>query len=198
MIMIKVVVLVFGNSKRLELFPKSFWLVTDKEWERAALLAEKYLDFESLVLICESTNNQRRLDEYMDRFGAEGFTEYVYNWYLQHNKSAKLIDRCRTGAAKSQQGAQKLTSFLSDRPKLSWLQNVFEGNFASAADILNGLGQVRRLLPFLTVDKQFSCGGQDVHSFCLSLLEFFSREKSFVGRINSCMAFLLGRRRRSW
>ncbi|XP_023018139.1 nuclear pore complex protein Nup133 [Leptinotarsa decemlineata] len=112
-------------------------LLSEKEYERAALLAEKYLDFETLVLICELTDNQTRLDEYMGRFNDSGFSEYVYNWYLKQNKQGKLIDRCRkSGTARNN---QKLSDFLSDHPSLSWLQQIFDGKYPTAADTLRNL-----------------------------------------------------------
>ncbi|CAH0552008.1 unnamed protein product [Brassicogethes aeneus] len=112
-------------------------LLQEKEWEKAAQLAEKYLDFETLVVICEYTNNQNRLDEYMDRFNNDGFSEYVYNWFLKENKQGKLIDRYRkVGRGKS---SQKLTNFLSDHPSLSWMQQIFDRKFVLAANTLQQL-----------------------------------------------------------
>lgn len=109
----------------------------EKEWERAAILAEKYLDFEALTIICESTDNQSRLEEYMDRFTNEGFSEFVYSWYLQENKQGKLIDKCRRlGKSKNM---QKLSSFLSGHPSLSWLQYIYEKKFSMASDVLQNL-----------------------------------------------------------
>lgn len=108
-------------------------LVVEKEWERAAKLAEKYLDFETLVTICELTDNQRRLDDYLERFGNDGFSEYVYNWFLKENKQGKLIDRCRLNRS------NRLTNFLADHPTLSWMQNIFDKKYTFAADTLQKL-----------------------------------------------------------
>jgi hypothetical protein len=36
--------------------------------EEAASLAEKYLEFNALVRICEVTNDSARLEKYMDQF----------------------------------------------------------------------------------------------------------------------------------
>lgn len=97
-------------------------------------MAEKYLDFETLVVICEKTDNQQRLEEYMERFDAEKFSEYVYTWYLQQNKQGKLMERYRkVGKSKS---TRKLTIFLSDHPSLSWMQNIYDKKFTVAADTL--------------------------------------------------------------
>ncbi|XP_018569025.1 nuclear pore complex protein Nup133 [Anoplophora glabripennis] len=112
-------------------------LLTEKEWEKAAQLAEKYLDFETLVIVCELTDNQQRLDEYMDRFSNDGFTEYVYNWFLKENKQGKLIDRYRK--IDRTKNVQKFTNFLSDHPSLSWMQQIFDQKFALAADTLQKL-----------------------------------------------------------
>lgn len=110
------------------------FLVNEKEWEKAASLAEKYLDFETLVIICETTENSNRLDEYMDRFNNDGFSEYVYNWFLKQNRQGKLIDRYRkSGKTKH---VQKLSNFLADHPSLSWMQQIFDHNFLEASDTL--------------------------------------------------------------
>ncbi|XP_057660912.1 nuclear pore complex protein Nup133 [Diorhabda carinulata] len=109
-------------------------LLNEKEYEKAILLAEKYLDFETLVTICDATDNQERLDEYMDRFSNNGFSEYVYNWFLKENKQGKLLDKYRkTGKTKN---LQKLSTFLSDHPSLSWMQQIFDKKFPMAANTL--------------------------------------------------------------
>ncbi|XP_025830293.1 nuclear pore complex protein Nup133 [Agrilus planipennis] len=112
-------------------------LVEDKQWERALLLAEKYSDFETLVEVCEATDNQQRLDEYMERFGAEKFPEYLYNWYLQQNKQGKLINRCKT--LSKTKVSQQLTSLLCEHPSLSWLQHIFDQKFTRASEALKNL-----------------------------------------------------------
>ncbi|CAG9859414.1 unnamed protein product [Phyllotreta striolata] len=117
-------------------------LVNEKEYERAMLLAEKYLDFETLLIICEATNNQSRLDEYMDRFIDEGFSEYVYNWFIKENKQGKLIDMYRkTNKTKN---LQKLSNFLSARPSMCWMQQVFDRKFSLAALTLYNFAQVEK------------------------------------------------------
>jgi nuclear pore complex protein Nup133 len=118
-----------------EKFMKPF--LQEKEWERCAKLAEKYLDFDTLMMICESSGNQRRLNDYLDRFSNEGFSEHVYNWLLKENKQGKLIDMCKqVGKSKN---LQKLTSFLSDHPSLSWMQEIFDKKYNQAADTLQKL-----------------------------------------------------------
>ncbi|XP_072378626.1 nuclear pore complex protein Nup133 [Diabrotica undecimpunctata] len=117
-------------------------LLSEKEYEKAMLLAEKYLDFETLVIICEATDNQARLDEYMDRFSNNGFSEYVYNWFLKENKQGKLLDKYRkSGKSKN---LQTLTHFLSDHPSLSWMQQIFEHKFPVAANTLFNLANTEK------------------------------------------------------
>lgn len=112
-------------------------LVDDKEWERAVLLAEKYLDYSILILICENTNNQQRLDEYLERFKNDDFAQHVFNWYLQENKQGKLLTKCKASARR--QTKSNLTQYLGTHPSLSWLQHVFEGNYDKVAFTLNCL-----------------------------------------------------------
>lgn len=57
------------------------------------MLAEKYLDFEILMRICEATNNEDRINEYMRRFKDTDFAEFVYNWYMREGKQSKLLIR---------------------------------------------------------------------------------------------------------
>jgi hypothetical protein len=45
--------------------------VEDEEFERAAILAEKYCDFQILVQICELTDNNERLNQYMEKFSEQ-------------------------------------------------------------------------------------------------------------------------------
>lgn len=75
----------------------------------------------------------------MEKFNSEGFSEFVYTWYLQANQPGKLINRCRT--IQKTKNLQKLTNFLADHPSLSWLQNIFDKKFGNAADILRQLGE---------------------------------------------------------
>ncbi|KAF5282596.1 hypothetical protein FQA39_LY05003 [Lamprigera yunnana] len=112
-------------------------MLVEKEWERAGLLAEKYLDFETLVIICELTKNQLRLDMYIDRFDAQGFSKFLYTWYLQENKPGKLLDLCRS--VTKTKSNQHLTNFLANHPSLSWIQNIYDNKFCTAANTLRDL-----------------------------------------------------------
>lgn len=58
----------------LELFLKG------REFERAALLAEKYIDFGTLLTVCDETMNEDKLNAYIDKLGDSGFTEFACKW----------------------------------------------------------------------------------------------------------------------
>lgn len=45
--------------------------VEGEQYDQAVSLAEKYCDFRTLVEVCDRTNNQERLTQYMNRFGSE-------------------------------------------------------------------------------------------------------------------------------
>ena len=49
----------------------SSFTVEGEQYDQAVSLAEKYCDFRTLVEVCDRTNNQERLTQYMNRFGSE-------------------------------------------------------------------------------------------------------------------------------
>lgn len=100
----------------------------------AAKLAEKYLDFQTLVVICDKTKNQSRLEEYIERYRDQDFSQFAINWHLQQNKRGDLFERF-----KRNQG--ELTRFLGDHPNLEWIQTVFNGDLSRASRILQSLAQ---------------------------------------------------------
>ena len=62
------------RSALLDLFLKS------GQYERAAILAEKYVDFSALLTVCDAANDEVKLNEYIDKLGDTGFTEYACKW----------------------------------------------------------------------------------------------------------------------
>lgn len=54
-----------------------------REYERAAILAEKYIDFGTLLTVCDETMNEDKLNVYIDKLGDAGFTEYACKWSVQ-------------------------------------------------------------------------------------------------------------------
>ncbi|KAG8228598.1 hypothetical protein J437_LFUL009303 [Ladona fulva] len=81
-------------------------LFDDKEYERAAVLAEKYCDFEILVLICDATENDERLKEYQEKFSEQGFSNFLYGWYVREQKQGELLEKFKnTGRGARSVGA---------------------------------------------------------------------------------------------
>ncbi|XP_077996932.1 nuclear pore complex protein Nup133-like isoform X2 [Glandiceps talaboti] len=108
--------------------------VDHSQLDRAASLAEKYCDFNILVKLCEDTNNQERLQRYMNQFADKGFTDFVFKWYLDEGKRGKLLSQPLPA---NQQSA--LSEFLDSHDHLSWLHDIQMNAFEKAHDTLKRL-----------------------------------------------------------
>lgn len=109
-------------------------LVCDGQYELATKLAEKYLDFHTLVQICDQTENQHRLDEYIRKYQTLNFSQFAINWHLRQNKRGDLFQRFKHNQA-------DLSRFLADHPSLAWVQAVFNDNMAMAGRVLVELAE---------------------------------------------------------
>lgn len=114
------------ESQRFDLI---YPLVEDEQYEMAAKLAEKYLDFQTLVIICDKTGNQQRLDEYMERFKTQNFSQFAISWHMKQNRQGDLFERFRNNQA-------ELAKFLNNHPSLAWVQLIFNGEMTKAAAVL--------------------------------------------------------------
>ncbi|XP_052902993.1 nuclear pore complex protein Nup133 [Anopheles moucheti] len=119
------------ESQRIDLI---YPLVEAEQYEMAAKLAEKYLDFQTLVEICDKTNNQERLDEYIERYKEHDFSQFAISWHMNQNKQGDILHRF-----KNNQSA--LARFLVDHPSMAWIQLLFNGELAQAAEVLLSLAQ---------------------------------------------------------
>uniref|UniRef100_A0AAY4DP90 Nuclear pore complex protein Nup133 n=1 Tax=Denticeps clupeoides TaxID=299321 RepID=A0AAY4DP90_9TELE len=88
-----------------------------RQYQWVAALAEKYCDFDVLVLMCEQTDNQSRLQHYMTKFADQNFADFVFRWYMEKGKRGKLLSQ---PIAQHQQ----LASFLQAHEHLSWLHDL--------------------------------------------------------------------------
>ncbi|GAB6025529.1 hypothetical protein CHUAL_011261 [Chamberlinius hualienensis] len=90
--------------------------------EKTASLAEKYLDFDILVGLCEATNNQSSLNRYIIQFADKGFSDFTFNWYIKEGNRGKLL---------SQTAFQQdnLKQFLKNHNDLSWLNDINQGRY---------------------------------------------------------------------
>ncbi|XP_069672597.1 nuclear pore complex protein Nup133 isoform X3 [Periplaneta americana] len=112
----------------------------DEEYERAAILAEKYCDFQILVQICELTDNKERLDQYMEKFSEQDFSQFLFGWYVREQKQGRLLKQFRS-VEKPHAQQQALSQFLKDHPSLSWLQNIFSSDYKQASNTLKSLAK---------------------------------------------------------
>ncbi|KAG0720530.1 Nuclear pore complex protein Nup133 [Chionoecetes opilio] len=109
--------------------------VEGEQFDQAVSLAEKYCDFRTLVEVCDRTNNEERLTQYMNRFGSEGFSDFVFRWYLENGKRGKLLSQ-----GGGQQGGE-LARFLQDYSSLAWVHQINTRDFTSACSTLRHLAQ---------------------------------------------------------
>ena len=67
------------------MWPRSALFVDGGQLERAAVLAEKYVDFGALLTVCDLDADvdaaDARLNEYIDKMADQGFTEFACKWY---------------------------------------------------------------------------------------------------------------------
>ncbi|XP_036140660.1 nuclear pore complex protein Nup133 isoform X2 [Monomorium pharaonis] len=108
-------------------------LIKEEQYDNAAMLAEKYCDFPSLVQICELTDNKNRLDGYVEKFAAQDFAGFLFSWYVKDGRQGQLVERCRRG------GTAELTEKLSEHPTLSWVQAALTDDLRLAANTLHNL-----------------------------------------------------------
>ncbi|KAK8723506.1 hypothetical protein OTU49_011745, partial [Cherax quadricarinatus] len=110
-------------------------LVQGEQYDQAVGLAEKYCDFRTLVEVCDRTDNQERLAQYMTQFGSDcfcfqGFSDFVFRWYLETGKRGRLLSHGTQG---------DLSRFLQDYTSLAWLHHIQTRDFTAASSTLRQL-----------------------------------------------------------
>ncbi|XP_034193341.1 nuclear pore complex protein Nup133 [Osmia lignaria lignaria] len=108
-------------------------LIKEEQYDSAAMLAEKYCDFASLIQICELTNNKNRLDGYIEKFAAQDFVGFLFSWYVKDGRQGQLVEKCRRG------GTVELAEKLAEHPTLSWVQSALTDDLRFAANTLHSL-----------------------------------------------------------
>lgn len=108
-------------------------LIKEEQYDSAAMLAEKYRDFASLIQICELTNNKNRLDGYIEKFSAEDFVGFLFSWYVKDGRQGQLVEKCRRGSS------VELSEKLAEHPTLSWVQSALTDDLRFAATTLHSL-----------------------------------------------------------
>ncbi|XP_038663888.1 nuclear pore complex protein Nup133 isoform X2 [Scyliorhinus canicula] len=105
------------------------------QYQFTASLAEKYCDFDILIQLCEQTDNQTRLQRYLNQFADQNFSDFLFRWYMEKGKRGKLL------SPPVSQHAQ-LASFLQSHQHLSWLHEINVHNFEKAHRTLLNLANM--------------------------------------------------------
>uniref|UniRef100_T1DCK6 Putative nucleoporin n=1 Tax=Cupiennius salei TaxID=6928 RepID=T1DCK6_CUPSA len=100
-------------------------LLAVEQYERAAAIAEKYLDFDILIQICEETQSGDRLQRYMLQFADQKFSEFVFKWYLNKGQRGKIFHK-HLGQK------EELGNFLQSHDNLKWLYYIQQEQYESA------------------------------------------------------------------
>ena len=104
--------------------------------EEATNLAEKYHEFHGLIRVCEITNDNDRLERYMDLFAEQDFANFVFDWHLRQGKQSKLLQHRTYTSGKRQ---NQLGRFLEGHANISWLHDIQTGDFLESAKTLKVL-----------------------------------------------------------
>ena len=104
--------------------------------EDATNLAEKYHEFHGLIRVCEITNDNDRLEKYMDLFAEQDFANFVFDWHLRQGKQSKLLQHRTYTSGKRQ---NQLGRFLEGHASISWLHDIQTGDFLESAKTLKAL-----------------------------------------------------------
>ncbi|XP_078352494.1 nuclear pore complex protein Nup133-like isoform X2 [Oculina patagonica] len=118
----------YEQDRRTVILP----LVHVGQRSHAASLAEKYHDFGVLIELCESTGDQSTLQQYMTQFTEEGFSDYLFKWYMDKGERQKLMTI-------PEPQHEDLASFLSSHHHLRWLHDIHLKSFYQAYETLKGL-----------------------------------------------------------
>lgn len=118
------------------------------------------MDFPSLIVICDETQDKDRLDEYTRKYEEYDFSQFAINWHLRQQRHAEVFERF-----KGNQTA--LAQFMRDHPSLGWIQLIFNGDFERAAKVLYELAQceteyVARKKSMLSLSKLAAFAAADV------------------------------------
>ncbi len=103
-------------------------------YEEAASLAEKYLEFNALVKICELTGDNEKLEHYMEMFADQNFSNFVFDWHVREGKQAKLLSQNYSTSRNKQLG-----QYLKSHSELSWMHEIESGKYGDAVNTLKTL-----------------------------------------------------------
>lgn len=103
-------------------------LVSAAHYEKAIVLAEKYMDFDFLIEISELTNKPALLHKYACMFSSRDFTSHLFNWYMKRGRQEMVL-----------QSPNMFSQMLEGHSDLQWLQQIEQNDFRGAAQTLKSL-----------------------------------------------------------
>lgn len=117
----------FDGARRITI---QYFMDLDKiDW--ALQLAEAYLDFNTLVSLCDRTNDDFRLSRYLQEHGPQ-FASFLFEWYEANQKIQKLLQQ-------PPELWDLLRGYLADKPALLWLHQITMSDWGGAAKTLQFL-----------------------------------------------------------
>jgi hypothetical protein len=97
--------------------------------EMAIKLAEEFLDFHILLLICTENQDMERVYEYMRRFSKDGFPDFVFHNFYRNGRYHELMTL-------PDDFNEHLLRFIRPYPDLAWLQFLHCQKYSEAAEVL--------------------------------------------------------------
>jgi len=100
-------------------------------FEESATLAEHYKDFHMLILLCERTNDNEKLQQYKFQFKNEGFDNILYQWYVENGQWSQLMT--------TKDKFNDFDTLLSSNEQLSWIHFIGVKEYSKASQVLSNL-----------------------------------------------------------
>ncbi|GFS19154.1 nuclear pore complex protein Nup133 [Elysia marginata] len=155
-------------------------LLENKQYDRAASLAEKYEDFEMLMRICDATDNQDRLQRYRMQYANKGFAKFLFEWYMREGKRSHLL-------AQPVMEGDELSNFLdADNVKyLSWLHEIKQRNYTGAQRALADLATdeknfLSKKKTLLSLSKLAALASEDIDENLEDNIEVINEELELI------------------
>jgi len=140
----------FFEDTRYELL-KQF--TSQKDYERALGLAEKYQDFGIIIATCVEREEYEKLEYYFAKYEDNNFAELTFEWFVKQKRHNDLLTNFVNSVAK-----EKLRQFLGGYPEMLWHFETKLGEGRSASNTLMTLANAENVdaddrLLFLRLSK---------------------------------------------
>lgn len=155
--------------------------VKNKQIDTAMKLAEKYVDFNILVSICENKNNHQLLENYLDKFAQTDFADFVIRYFMERKKLNFLLKNNFLKRA-------DLSSCFDKYKFLSWIKDIKNDRFKESALTLNNLGyeekesfmKKRSLISMSKLNLIANAGFENLNANDTKLMNSLNRQLSYL------------------